>query len=292
MERGMTLKDSSAYNVQFFQGRPILIDTLSFKKYNEGDTWVAYRQFCQHFFAPLALMSRRDVRLGQLLKIYIDGIPLDLASSLLPWMTKLDFALLTHIHMHAKSQKHFSDKPAEITRHNMSRIAFLGLIDSLESAITGLTWKPYGTEWAEYYDNTNYSSEAFQQKKLLVGRFLEQLKAHTVWDMGANTGVFSRVAADKGLPVVSFDIDPAAVEKNYLDCLKEKQTRILPLVLDLTNPSPDIGWANEERAAIFRRGPVDMVLALALIQHLAISNNVPLDKLADFFSRLCRHLVI
>jgi len=292
MEHGMTLKDSSAYNIQFFEGRPVLIDTLSFEKYVEGAPWVAYRQFCQHFLAPLALMSRRDIRLGQLLKMYIDGIPLDLAASLLPRRTKLNFTLLTHIHMHAKSQKHFADKPDRPSRLKMSRIALLGLIDNLESAITGLNWKPYGTEWAEYYDKTNYSSDAFQQKKNLVGQFLEQIKSENVWDLGANTGVFSRVAAAKGLLVISFDIDPVAVEKNYLDCLREKQTRILPLLLDLANPSPDIGWANEERMAILRRGPADTALALALIHHLAISNNVPLDKIADLFSRLCRHLII
>lgn len=292
LEHGMTLKDASAYNIQFFRGLPVLIDTLSFENYNEGDIWTAYRQFCQHFLAPLALMSRRDVRLGQLLKIHIDGIPLDLAASLLPWTSKLNLATLIHIHLHAKSQRYFSDKPAGIDRSGMSRTAFAGLIDGLESAITGLTWKPQGTEWAEYYDNTNYSSDAFQQKLLLVGRFLERIKAVTVWDLGANTGIFSRLAAEKGSAVIAFDADPSAVEKHYLACLKEKRAGILPLVLDLSNPSPDLGWANEERASILRRGPADAVLALALIHHLAISNNVPLDAAAAFFSGLCRHLVI
>ena len=292
MEYGMVLKDSSAYNIQFYQGQPILIDTLSFEKYNVGDVWVAYKQFCQHFLAPLALMSTRDIRLGQLLKIYIDGIPLDLTSMLLPWATRMNFGLLMHIHLHAKSQKYFSDKLIKVKRPKMNRIALLGLIDDLKSVITGLKWKPLGTEWAEYYENANYSSEAFSQKKFLLSQFLGEIKIRTVWDLGANTGIFSRLAADKGLSVVSFDIDPAAVERNYLDCLQEKQSHVLPLILDLTNPSSDIGWANEERMSLHHRGPVDAIFALALIHHLAISNNLPLEKLADFFSKLCRYLII
>lgn len=292
MEYGITLKDASAYNIQFFRGEPVLIDTLSFKKYAEGETWAAYRQFCQHFLAPLALMGRRDIRLGQLLKIHVDGIPLDLASSLLPPGSWLSFSLLMHIHLHAQSLKHFSGRPAGTGRSGMSRTALSGLIDSLESAIAGLSWKPQGTEWAEYYDNNNYSREAFQSKVRLAGGFLERIKAATVWDLGANTGVFSRVAVEKGSAVISFDADPAAVEKNYLGRSNEERARVLPLLLDLTNPSPDLGWANEERASLIRRGPADAVLALALIHHLAISNNVPLDGIAEFFSRLCRHLIV
>ncbi|MCJ7513764.1 MAG: hypothetical protein MUO23_12440, partial [Anaerolineales bacterium] len=98
LSKGMSLKDSSAYNIQFHHGRPVLIDTLSFETYREGEPWDAYRQFCQHFLAPLALMAHTDIRLGQLLRVYIDGIPLDLASRLLPRKTRFSFSLLTHLH--------------------------------------------------------------------------------------------------------------------------------------------------------------------------------------------------
>lgn len=119
LEYGMTLKDASAYNIQFMAGKPTLIDTLSFEKYHEGEPWVAYKQFCQHFLAPLALMSYRDIRLNQLFRIYIDGVPLDLASSLLPLRTRFNPPLLFHIHLHAVSQKHYADKP--IKRKNWPR---------------------------------------------------------------------------------------------------------------------------------------------------------------------------
>ncbi len=293
MDHGMCLKDASAYNVQFVKGKPIFIDTLSFEPYNEGDPWVAYGQFCRHFLAPLALMSLRDIRLGALMKTYIDGIPLDLVSSLLPFSSKLKFSILSHIHLHAKAEKKYEKSEGQNKKARMSKYGLTGIIDNLISGIEGLKWTPGGTEWAEYYDETNYSDSALNSKRELVSSYVNQLgKIQRAWDLGANTGEFSRVVSKLGIDIVSFDIDPAAVEKNYLQVCKDNEQNILPLLNDLTNPSPDIGWANQERASLNARGPVDLVLALALVHHLAISNNVPLYDIANYFSRLCTHLII
>jgi hypothetical protein len=292
LDFGMSLRDSSAYNIQFKSGRPIFIDTLSFGEYHEGQPWVAYRQFCQHFLAPLALMSYKDIRLSQLFHIYIDGLPLDLASCLLPWRTHLKFSLLSHIHLHARSQQHFADKSMDVGQHRMSRYALLGILNSLESIVKKLKWQPRGTEWADYYQDTNYSPQAFEHKKKIVASFLDRVSLATVWDLGANVGIFSRLASDRGIPTVSFDVDPAAVEKNYLDCVARGDTNILPLVIDLTNPSPGIGWENKERMSLKERGPADAVLALALVHHLAISNNVPLSRIAGFLSDISHWLII
>ena len=290
---GMSLKDASAYNIQFVRGKPMLIDTLSFEVYKEGQPWVAYRQFCQHFLAPLALMALKDVRLSQLLRVYIDGVPLDLASSLLPSGTRFNFGLLTNIHLHAGAQKRYAG--AEVKSRaatTFGKQAMTGLIDSLDSAVRKLEWKPGGTEWGNYYDITNYSDAAFEHKKQLVHEWSGKIKPALVWDLGANNGVFSRVAGEGGPYVVSSDIDPAAVEQNYRQVKEEKAENILPLLIDLTNPSPSNGWANEERASFGARGPADMVLALALIHHLAISNNVPLRQVAEFFADIGKQLVI
>ena len=290
----MSLKDASAYNIQFVRGRAMLIDTLSFEAYKDGKPWVAYKQFCQHFLAPLALMSYCDVRLSQLLRVYIDGVPLDLASSLLPARTKLNFGLLTHVHVHAGAQKRYSDKAVRTSDQalRMSKQALTGLIESLENTITKLTWKPAGTEWGDYYENTNYTDAAFEHKKQLVNQWAHEKQPALVWDLGGNTGVFSREAASAGAFTVSFDIDPAAVEQNYRTVKAKKEQNVLPLVLDLTNPSPSLGWDNSERDSFNARGPVDMALALAVIHHLAISNNVPLPQLASFFAARCQWLVI
>lgn len=292
--KGFALKDASAYNMQFFEGRPVFIDTLSFETYREGEPWVAYRQFCQHFLAPLALMSQVDIRLSQLMRVYIDGIPLDLASKLLPGSTKFNLGLNVHIHTHAAAQLKYADKPVakKDIKGTMGRNAFLGLMDSLESTVKGLTLKGVKTEWAEYYDATNYSDSSLAEKGKLVEAYISRIKPATVWDLGANTGYFSRIASDKGIFTTAFDIDPMAVEQAYQVMKEKKEKQILPLVLDLTNPSPAIGWHNAERDSFLQRGPVDCVMALALIHHLGISNNVPLPTLAHFFASVGRYLII
>jgi len=292
LDHQMWLKDASAYNIQFQGWRPVLIDTLSFEEYAPGSPWVAYRQFCQHFLAPLALMSRVDVRLGQLPRVHIDGIPLDLASSLLPWRTRFNPWLSLHIHFHARMQTRYAGRAVAVGRRRFSLAALRGLGDSLRSAVERMAWKPGGTTWADYYDHTNYSGEAAADKRRLVAEFVEMAAPKTVWDLGANVGLYSRVASDRGIRTISFDMDPAAVEKNYLECRRRGEIGLLPLVLDLTSPSPALGWANEERRSLLDRGPADLVLALALVHHLAIGNNVPLAMIARFFHKLCRWLVI
>lgn len=294
LNHGMVLKDASAYNIQLLRGKPVLIDTLSFEAYVEGRPWIAYRQFCQHFLAPLALMAYNDARLGTLSRLFLDGVPLDLASRILPLRSRVKPLLLTHIHVHAGSQARFADRPDAMhrARSGFSKLAMLGLVDSLEGAVKGLSWRPRGTPWAEYYNDTNYSPEALEHKRLLVAEFLDEVRPRTVWDLGANTGMFSRVADGDDRHVVSFDIDPAAVELNYYQVRQEGNERILPLVLDLTNPSPGIGWHNRERMSILQRGPADAALALALVHHLAIGNNLPFERIADFLGSVCNWLVI
>jgi len=292
LEHGLTLKDASAYNVQFVKGRPLFIDTLSFEKYPAGRPWAAYRQFCQHFLAPLALMAHADVRLNQLSRLHLDGVPLDLASRLLPARTRLRFSLLSHIHLHARSQKRYEDKPLPAQRRPMGCFALRALLDSLESAVKKLAWRPRGSEWAEYYDHTNYSGPAREFKMRFVADALQRLAPACVWDIGANTGFFSRLAAERGILTMALDIDAAAVEKNYRECRREKNEHLLPLVCDITNPSPGIGWENRERASLLERGPAAVVLALALVHHLAIANNLPLAMIAGFFARLGQALVV
>lgn len=302
IEFGMSLRDSSAYNIQFWKGKPILIDTLSFEKYKEGQPWKGYRQFCQHFLAPLALMSYKDLRLNKLNRVYIDGIPLDLTSSLLPLSTYLNFSLLTHIHLHARSQNRYAAYSEEAMRRvflqtqlnppRVNKLSLLGLIDSLESVTRSLNYKLRRSQWEDYYSDTNYSKVGFEQKRWAVKKFLKIAKPKTVWDLGANTGLFSRIASKLGILVISIDSDPETVERNYLRCVEEREENILPLIIDLVNPSPGIGWENKERMSLETRGPADMVFALALIHHLAISNNLPFAKVASFFRSICKFLII
>ena len=290
----MSLKDCSAFNVQFRGGKPVFIDALSFETNAEGQPWKGYRQFCQHFLAPLALMSYCDVRLGQMSQMYIDGMPLDLASALLPFRTYFQFSLFSHLHLHAKSQVDFERKPGLPVSKRTSRHAVPALVNHLHATVSALKWKPKKTEWGNYYSETNYDEGSFQHKKQLVSGFLEQMspKPKLVWDLGANTGEFSRLASQQGSLTIAFDRDPVCVERNYITCREKKECSLLPLLLDLASPTPSLGWGCQERESLFERGPADVVLALALIHHLAISNNVPMAKLAEFFARLSRFLII
>ncbi len=292
LKHGMSLKDSSAYNIQFHNGRPVLIDTLSFEGYQAGKPWAAYRQFCQHFLSPLSLMVYRDIRLIGLLKSNIDGLPLDLTSRLLPLRTRLTPSLLLHIHLHASSQQRYAGKKPD-ARRSVSKSAFLGLIESLQTAVKRLKSAGRDAGWAGYYqDEHSYTSSGLEHKQRIIGEFLELIKPKIVWDLGANTGLFSRIACAAGANTIAFDFDPEAVDLNYQDVKAAKETRLLPLVQDLTNPSPAIGWQGKERCSLFERANADTVLALALIHHIAIANNVPLDQVAAFFQRLAHWLIV
>ena len=298
MRHGMHLKDASAYNIQFHNGRPIFIDTLSFERYQEGNPWVAYRQFCQHFLGPLALIAYRDYRLLRLSHSFIDGVPLDLCSRLLPHRTWFKYSLLAHIHLHAKAQHKYEDagrEPENSVRAKIGYAQLEGLLASLRNAADSLVWKYAITEWGDYYQDTNYVDESMKSKENLVSKFLADNKtgsSPTAADFGANTGKFSRLAAKQGYFVLAHDIDAVAVDKNYRETVENSEHSILPLIQDLTNPSASIGWANRERMAFGERHDVDVGMALAIIHHIAISNNVPLVSVAKFFSDLCRLLII
>ncbi|MBF8269451.1 MAG: hypothetical protein HW386_1160, partial [Gammaproteobacteria bacterium] len=295
MNKGFSLKDASSYNVQLQRGKPIFIDTLSFEKLNPSEPWIAYKQFCQHFLAPLALMAKKDISLNQLLRTNIDGIPLLLASKLLPLRTRMNFSLAIHLHLHARMQSKFADQDLDVIKHRkkFSRNSLNGIIDSLVTAVSGLNWQPKDTEWHDYYDsNNNYNNEALLSKEIIVREFLDKQSNRSTWDLGANTGRFSRLAAQYSEYVCAWDIDPACVEINYRTNCKNGVGNVYPLLLDLTNPSPAIGWNNCERAALKERGPADLTLALGIIHHLSIANNLSFEMIASFLADITHTLII
>ena len=301
LKSGFSLKDASSYNVQFIGSELKFIDTLSFEPYKEGEPWVAYRQFCQHFLAPLALMAYVDIDLAKLLSNYIDGIPLSLASKVLPNRTRLNYGLQIHLHLHAKIQKAYSDSAdsseSTVEKMNKAKLTLKGqraIIESLASVINRLEWKLPRTEWGDYYANTNYDNQSFLKKRELVNLLIQAIpdKLNIVQDLGANTGEFSRIASNYSDTVISQDIDPVAVERNYLQSKSEPTNNILPLIQNLINPSPAIGWANNERDSFVQRARCDCLLALALIHHLTISNNTPLSHVAELFYQITNWLVI
>lgn len=302
IEHGMILKDASAYNVQFIGKRAVFIDTLSFAKYEPGKPWDGYRQFCEHFIAPLAAARYTSYDSLSLLKANLEGIPLSLTASILPKRARLNAGILSHIILHSASQKRYERSGAadskaredarQVKTRRMSKMALLGLMSSLKNTVNSLQPPKSQTEWGDYYDFTNYSEDGFKQKHAVVGKMLKLItpRPSTVWDFGANNGEFSQIAAKQGITTIAWDIDPIAVGRNYLH--QEHVKHMLPLIQDCVNPSPSIGWLGKERDSLFQRGPADAVLALAIIHHLAIGRNLPLSSIAEFFSMTGKHIIV
>jgi hypothetical protein len=297
----MLLKDASAFNVHFQRGKPVFIDHLSFDLVESFGYWPAYGQFCRHFLAPLALMSFVDADLSRLLRLHIDGIPLDLASDLLPWRSRLSFGMQAHLHLHARYVNRYKDTTAVADvksesggRKHMSPAAMRNLAQSLRGLIAGLKRNRKRTAWDDYYADTNYNDAAMSHKRALVTELAAETSAQTIWDLGGNNGAMSRAILEQvpGTKVVCLDVDEPAVDANYRRCKADAEARIHPMVYDIANPSPDLGFALGERRALGARGTPDLIVALALMHHLVFTNNVPLPYLADFFAGLSRFLLI
>lgn len=291
LRHGMTLKDASAYNVGWHEGKPVCIDTLSLVTLKQDAPWQAYGQFCMHFLAPLCLMAYKDLRLQKLLQSNLDGIPLDLASTLLPRTTWLSLGALLHVHLHGQARKRFSSS----TRKVDARLSFEAqcrLIEGLRSFVSGLRMPNASTEWGDYYNDTNYTSGQLQQKRDVIAGWLRAAGPSCVCDLGANDGTFSRLAAEVAAKVISIDIDPVAVEKNYLRCKRDGLNAIVPVVQDLTQPSPHLGWQLQERSSLFERFKPDMGLALALVHHLAIGNNTPWAKIFAMLADIAPNWIV
>jgi len=289
---GMSLKDASAFNIQFLDGMPILIDTLSFEKLDFSKPWVAYKQFCQHFLSPLVLFCYLDPRLVKLMQTDVNGIAVDLAGKLLPLSAKIRPLIFIHIFLHGRNMNN-SNKLKMNSRYSKKKL--VQLIQSLEDLIKSLDFKAQKSRWSNYYEDfsiKNYGDKNLVKKKEIVSKYLKILKPKIVWDIGANTGKFSKIGSDQGAMTIAMDNDVLAVEELYKSTKKEKRKNILPLVIDITNPTPAIGWENKERESLYQRPNPDTIMALAVIHHLAIGNNLPISAIAELFSKLTKSLII
>ena len=290
MAKGMILKDATPFNIQFFKGRPVIIDTLSFEIYEEGKPWIAYRQFCECFLSPLLLMHYGHRDTAKLFMAYPDGIPLEITKSLLPLKSKLNLHVYMHVWMqtmvtaktknHSTSKNHFSFKKLQILIKGL--LAFVGNLDV----------KRNKSVWDHYYTDTILGDKYLLDKKSLVANFCESISFKEVIDLGANDGYFSWLLKDKVTNIIAVDFDSNCVNELYNKLRLEKVKNIIPLVASLNTPSPAIGWANSERTSLSTRLKADLILALALVHHLAIANNVPLSKIADWFAGMGRYLII
>ncbi len=289
LQKGMMLKDATPFNIQFYKGKPVFIDTLSFENYTEGKPWVAYHQFSESFLAPLLLMHYCHPDTNKLFTVYPNGIPMDVLISLLPKRSKWNLNTLLHVHLQAKISG--KQKQRTTAENNFSKQKMEVLLKGLESYVQKLSRKKVKTTWDDYYTGTILGNEYLGAKTALVASFIKTIDHQTVIDLGANDGHFSLLfGADK--VVIAADADSNCINDLYIKIKREGRSNILPLVNNLTTPSPAIGWNNRERESITGRLKADLVLALALVHHLAIANNVPLPLIADWLEQMGNYLII
>lgn len=290
VEYDMVLKDATPFNIQFHNGRPVFIDTLSFDTYDPRQPWIAYRQFCQCFLFPLYLEHYLKSDIQKILSTYINGIPIDIIAKLLPLKSRLNLGVWLHVYLQNTSMINEKENKSAV---KFSKKKLTDLISHLETIIRNFpAEKPYKTTWSNYYDDTVLSRDYVEIKENLVLEYVALTGAKSVLDLGANTGHFSKKLALQGMTVVATDTDSRCINKLYLDTRKNHSLNILPLVVDVANPSPAIGFNNRERAAFHDRIQTELVLALALIHHLVIGRNIPLQALAGYFHRIAPQLII
>ena len=291
----MSLKDATAHNVQFVGSQPVFIDTLSFEPYLDGSPWKAYGQFCRHFLAPLLLMKHVDLRCVHILKSFLDGLPLDWVSRMLPWKTHLSLFAKLHIHLHARYlAKHKYNTAPKRRKVQMSLQRLQAMLESIFRYLEKLEYVR-GTEWGDYYEETlNYTPQALDIKRQIVRKYLEKIQPMSVWDVGANDGMFSRLAQDISQYVLSTDIDLQAVDQNYFQSVKDQEKNLWALHFDVTNPTPDLGLHAGQLSLEKRLNKIgiECILVLALIHHLSITNNYPFEFIARYFKSVAPYLII
>ncbi len=298
LTNGFWLRDASSFNVQYDGARLRLIDTLSIGPKPPDSPWVAYGQFCSHFLAPLAMAAYCDIRTLSLWRNFIDGFPLDLATNSLSFWRRHRPGLFMHLTLHARFQS-AADRKEDIgkmksgKKPKVSDRGLLGIVRSLKKTVSRIKWKRDSKIWEEYGEIRTYHGKDVAEKSDYVDKIVKRLKPDVVWDLGANTGEFSLIAASNGAFVVSVEGDAACMEHLYQRLSRENGTKkILPLTMDLANPSPGLGWDGRERLSLCDRGPADLVLALALIHHLVFSSCVPLSHIAQWFANMGRYLIV
>lgn len=290
IEHGLVLKDATPFNIQFYKGKPVFIDTLSFEKYDETKPWIAYRQFCECFLFPLYLTHYTGMDATRLLSVYPDGLPVAVVATLLPFKSRFDLSVWMHVHLQKNiQQKNTGNKQVQVA---FTKKKLLLLLNGLTETIKRLSIDSGVTTWSNYYTETILSAAYLQEKEKIFREYLTPISFNSALDLGANDGYFSKIAAEKGSRVIATDFDSKCINTLYKEIKTNKITTITPLVIDISNPSPAIGFNNKERTSFIDRVQSDLVLALALIHHLVFGKNIPLVMLPEFFASLTSQYLI
>lgn len=292
LKHGVTLSDASAYNFQFIGARPVLIDRLSLVPYVEGKIWVGYRQFCEQFLFPLILAANFDLPYHGWYRGELEGIPLASMAKLVPFSRRFSPGVFKHVFLQnlfqTRGQGLAKGETAKGLKNlKLSRKIFQANLESMKKLVNKLdaTGKK-STEWQNYDLDNTYDSREEKAKIAFIQNFCKKTQPGMVWDLGCNTGAYSEAALGAGAKyAVGFDSDCGALEKATRRA-SDKNLSLLPLCMNLGNVSPSQGWNQAERDGLRERGPADALLALALVHHLAISGNIPLQQVVEWLLQM------
>jgi SAM-dependent methyltransferase len=296
IEAGLILKDSSPYNVQFRGARPVFVDVGSFERLREGEPWAGYRQFCMLFLYPLLLQAWKDVPFQPWLRGRIDGISPQECRNLLSVRDRFRRGSLTHVFLHARLERRYEnrdvDVKGELKKAGFRKELIVANVKGLERLVSRIEWRPAGSAWSGYGPTTTYSDEDAERKASFVAEAVAAERPRVVWDLGCNEGRHARIAAETADRVVAIDADALVVDRLYEALKREGETKILPLSMNLADPSPGLGWRGLERRPLAARGTPDLALCLALVHHLSIGGNVPIAEVVDWLRSLDAALVV
>ena len=293
---GIITKDGSSYNVQWIGSRPVFIDVGSFEPTRDGEPWFGYRQFCRLFLYPLLLQAHRNLPFQDWLRGSVDGITPEACLAALRRRDLARRGVFSHVYVHARLEQRLADSD-EVAADKLKQSGFTtelitANVDKLHRLISGLRWKQANSEWSGYSDRQHYTGDDLDQKRTFVVDAAAKQHRRIIVDLGCNDGEFSEAVLPHADYVVAVDSDPLVVDLLYRRLSEKGEERILPLTMNLADPSPGLGWRSIERKPFLGRQPVDLVLALALVHHLSISNNVPLTDVIAMFADLGGDLVV
>lgn len=290
LEEDLILKDASPYNVQWRGARPVFIDIGSFERLRAGEPWAGYRQFCSLFLFPLMLRAYKGVPYRTWLRGDLEGISPQEMRSLMSRRDLLRPGVALHVALQAKADARYSagdeNVREQVRAAGFSKDLILANARRLRKLVDSLSWRAASSEWSEYATGCAHVEGDRNVKERFVRQVLATRRWPLVWDLGANDGYYSRLAASHADAVLAIDGDELVLDRLYRSLSGEAKDRITPLVIDLANPSPAQGWAGRERMTLEQRGRPALTLMLAVIHHLSIGRNIPVADVVRWLAEL------
>lgn len=296
LDHDLILKDSSPYNVQFKGAQPVFIDVGSFERQREDELWVGYRQFCMLYLYPLLLQATKGANFQPWLRGSIDGItPTDMRG-LMSLRDRFRRGYLTNVFLHARLEQRDAGSraavKAQLRRSGLGKQVVIANVRKMRRIVARLDWNPPKSVWVTYGQDNTYTDDDARLKDGFVRAIATSRPWPLVWDLGCNNGRHSRIAAEGAQSVIAIDADPGPVDLLYRDLREAGEGTILPLTMNIADPSPGLGWLGLERTPLLDRGRPDLLLALALVHHLTITANVPITEVVAWLASLGGALVV